>query len=342
MHDRAPSDNLTRLPIDPLARKLAGSLLLLFLLTSSAACFPLSQPAPTPDMGAMATQLWIEISVSNTLEASQATATPLPTETPLPTPVPLWASTPLAPPAGAAIPSSASNPVSGVEIVYVPAGEFLMGSAESDSNREPGSEEPQHTVFLGPYWITRTQVTNAMFAACVSTGVCTYSVGHDRNPNYLNPLFAEHPVVYISWHMAQTYCEWTGGRLPTEAEWEKAARGPDGQRFPWGEDMARIKFVNANNEIGNTTAVGTFPYGISYYGALDMGGNVREWVADWYDPDYFNHSPAANPLGPETGEKKVLKGASYRDPWRYSRAANRLAHEPASPGDVRGFRCVYP
>jgi formylglycine-generating enzyme required for sulfatase activity len=314
----------------------------LCLLILTAACASQPQPDPTPDMGAMATQLWVEISVSNTLAASQATATPFPTETPLPTPVPLWASTPLPPPANAAIPTSANNPISGVEIVFVPAGQFLMGSPESDSNREPGSEEPQHTVYLDSFWITKTQITNTMFNICVSAGACAYSASHATNPNYLDPLFADHPVVYISWDMAQTYCEWTGGRLPTEAEWEKAARGPDGQRFPWGEEMARIKFANANNEIGNTTVVGTFPFGASYFGALDMGGNVREWVADWYDPGYCSISPAVNPLGPETGEKKVLKGASYRDPWRYSRAANRLAHEPASPGDVRGFRCVYP
>ena len=106
--------------------------------------------------------------------------------------------------------------------------------------------------------------------------------------------------------------------------------------------MARIKFANAGDEIGNTTAVGTFPYGTSYYGVLDMGGNVREWVSDWYDPNYYQYSPYMNPQGPETGDKKVLKGASFQDPWRYSRSANRLAHEPESPGAVRGFRCVYP
>ena len=299
-------------------------------------------PAPTPDMGALATQLWVEISVKNTLEASMATATPQPTATPAPTPTPLWISTPLPIPASAALPLSANNPITGVAVVYVPAGEFLMGSAETDSNRDPASEEPQHKVYLDAFWISKLQVTNAMFNACVAAGSCNYSAGHATNPNYLDPLFANHPVVYVSWDMAQTYCRWTGGRLPTEAEWEKAARGPDGQRYPWGTDMARIKYANANNEVGNTTAVGTFPFGTSYYGALDMGGNVREWVSDWYDADYFSVSPVANPQGPESGDAKVLKGASYKDPWVYSRSANRLSHEPASPGAVRGFRCVYP
>jgi len=299
-------------------------------------------PAPTPDMGALATQMWVEMSVQQTLIALQATPTPEPTPTLEPTPTSMWISTPLPAPADPANYAPVFNPVSGMEVVYVPAGNFLMGSADTDSNRDIYSEIPQHQVYLDAFWISKTQVTNGMFNACVNAGACKYSVGRTTNPNFLDPLFTTHPVVYISWDMAQTYCAWTGGRLPTEAEWEKAARGPDGQRYPWGSENARLKFANANNEIGNTTPVGSFPYGISYYGALDMGGNVREWVSDWYDPEYFKRSPEANPLGPETGEAKVLKGASFKDPWRYSRAANRLSHEPQSPGNVRGFRCAYP
>ena len=113
-------------------------------------------------------------------------------------------------------------------------------------------------------------------------------------------------------------------------------------RYAWGEDRPREKFVNIDNIYGNTTAVGLFPYGASPYGALDMGGNVREWVSDWFDDNYYQNSPVENPHGPETGEKKVLKGAAYSDSVRYARASNRLEHEPKSPGAVRGFRCVYP
>ncbi|MBM3137342.1 MAG: formylglycine-generating enzyme family protein [Chloroflexi bacterium] len=314
-------------------------ILLIFLLNG---CIFGPPPAPTPDMSALATQMWVQIAVEQTLQALQATATPEPTPTLEPTPTMAWISTPLPAPADLANYTPAFNPVTGMELVYVPAGEFLMGSADTDTNRDIYSEEPQHKVYLDAYWISKTQVTNAMFNECVSSGICKYSVSKTTNPNYLDPLFNNHPVVYISWSMAQTYCTWTGGRLPTEAEWEKAARGPEGQRFPWGSELARIKFANAGDEIGNTTPVGSFPYGKSFYGALDMGGNVREWVSDWYAPEYFKISPQINPQGPEEGEKKVLKGACYQDPWRYSRAANRLSHEPESPGAVRGFRCAYP
>lgn len=322
-------------------KKIMKRTILSLLLLLLAGCAGKSSLAPTPDMAALATQMWVELSVQQTLAANQATAAPSPTPTPEPTPTPLWVSTPLPAPADPGAYAPVFNPVSGMEVVFVPAGAFLMGSTPNDSNRAT-NEEPQHEVYLGAFWMLKTQVTNAMFNACVAAGACQYSVSQTTNPNYLDALFASHPVVYVSWDAAQAYCRWTGGRLPTEAEWEKAARGPHGQRFPWGSDLARIKFANAGNEIGVTTPVGSFPYGASYYGALDMGGNVREWVSDWFDPLYYQYSPASNPQGPETGQAKVLKGAAFKDPWQYSRAANRLSHEPQSPGNVRGFRCAYP
>jgi formylglycine-generating enzyme required for sulfatase activity len=304
-------------------------------------CAPKPQAAPTPDLGMLATQMWIKISVEQTLAASIPTTTPEPTTTPTLIPTVMMHSTPMPTPADAVNHPPVYNPVNYMELIYVPAGNSLMGSNQNDTNRVE-DEQPQHTVQLDAFWISKTQVTNAMFNACVNAGVCTYSVKLTTNPRYLDPLFANHPVVYVAWDMAQVYCDWTGGRLPTEAEWEKAARGPYGAKYPWGEDQPREKFVNVNNFIGNTTVVGLFPFGKSYYGALDMGGNVREWVSDWYDPFYYQKSPSVNPQGPETGVTKVLKGADYADPIRYTRPANRLFHEPGSPGAVRGFRCVYP
>lgn len=315
-------------------KKSAAVIILLIL----SACSPAAQPSPTPDMGMLATQLWVQLSVQETLSAAaQPSATPQPT----PTPTPVWRSTPIPAPPDPLNYAPVFNPFDLMELVYVPTGDFLMGASPYDSAREP-NEEPRHTVFLDAFWISKTQVTNTMFNACAAAGVCAYSVSHTTNPHYLDPFYASHPVVYVSWEMAQTYCEWTGGRLPTEAEWEKAARGPDGARYAWGEELPRLKFVNAGNEYGTTTTVGLFPYGKSYYGAFDMGGNLREWVSDWFDPDYYQYAPASNPTGPETGEKKVLKGASFSDEFRYCRVSNRLSHEPGSPGIVRGFRCVYP
>ncbi len=311
------------------------------ILVLAAACAPKPQAAPTPDMGMLATQMWIKIAVEQTMAALVPTATPEPTATATPIPTPLMRSTPLPAPPDPVNYLPVYNPVSLMELIYVPAGEFLMGSTQNDTNRDV-NEEPQHRVYLDTFWISKTQVTNTMFNACVAAGICKYSVSAATNPNYLDPLYATHPVIYVSWDMAQIYCDWTGGRLPTEAQWEKAARGPNGAKYPWGEDQPREKFVNVNNFIGNTTTAGLFPFGKSFYGALDMGGNVREWVSDWYDANYYQVSPASNPQGPETGEFKVLKGASYADPFRYTRPANRLTHEPGSPGAVRGFRCVYP
>lgn len=231
-----------------------------------------------------------------------------------------------------------SSPVNRMSLVFIPAGDFIMGSTSHYDD-----EEPVHSVYLDSYWIAKTQITNAQFAKCVKEGVCTYSVSLKRNPRYTDPNYADHPVVYISWYQAQTYCLWSGGKLPTEAEWEKAARGPYGDEYAWGseEPSKDIYLTNAHNKITDTTPVGLFVKGASYYGVMDMGGNVREWVSDWYDPTYYLHSPQNNPKGPETGDTKVLKGASYLDPYDYSRAASRLDHKPSSPGATRGFRCVY-
>ncbi len=230
-------------------------------------------------------------------------------------------------------------PIDYLTWVYIPEGVFLMGSPED----EPGSafdEHPQHLVYLDGYWISKTEVTNEMFNACVAAGVCKYSVSFKTNPHFRDPVYANHPVVYINWKMSQAFCKWMGGRLPTEAEWEKAARGIDDTEYPWGNVVPGLIYTNSNNVAGDTTPVNALPDSISYYGVLDMGGNVREWVSDWYDPDYYKNSPFENPQGPGNTGLKVLKGASYLDPYRYTRAANRLSHKPNSPGAVRGFRCA--
>lgn len=200
--------------------------------------------------------------------------------------------------------------------VFVPAGEFLMGSAADDADADD-NEKPQHTVYLDAFWIDRVEVTNAMYARCVKAKACApplQDTSERRKRYYGNPEYANYPVIYVSWEAAQAYCQWAGGRLPTEAEWEKAARGIDGRQYPWGDEPLNCTHSNSGIRgccVGDTTAVGSYPSGASPYGALDMAGNVYEWVADWYDREYYSRSPARNPAGPAAGEKRVIRGGSW-------------------------------
>ena len=313
--------------------------LLPLLLT---ACLTGSLFEPTPDPAAAATQTAQEalmISIEQTLTAIPTITPAIMAEgTPISAELPEFTATAI--PAPNSSEGETLNPLDGMRLIYIPAGEFLMGSSKYDRDLET-NEVPQHSVTLDAYWISRTQVTNAMYNQCVAAGACVYSASHEINPRYLDPAYSDHPVVYVTWQSAVNYCTWSGGRLPTEAEWEKAARGTDGQKFPWGNDSAAAELANAGNVIGDTTPTGQYPDGASPYGVLDMGGNVREWVWDWYDPYYYQYALENNPAGPAEGEKKVLKGASFSDIYRFTRPANRLAHDPTSPGANRGFRCVY-
>jgi formylglycine-generating enzyme required for sulfatase activity len=220
-------------------------------------------------------------------------------------------------------------------IVFVPAGEFLMGS--SDADREADSDEkPQHTVYLDAYWIDQTEVTNAMYQRCVEVGRCTEP---QHSARYGSAHYAKHPVVGVTWQQAQEYCAWVGRRLPTEAEWEKAARGTDGRPFPWGNTAPNSDFLNFNREVGDTTEVGQYPVGASPYGALDMAGNTWEWVADRYSQTYYAQAPAKNPPGPATGNTRVLRGGAWGVDARAVRVANRFWAFPGR-NDLDGFRCA--
>jgi serine/threonine-protein kinase len=239
------------------------------------------------------------------------------------------------------------------EMVWVPAGEFTMGSNDGDSD-----EQPVHTVYLDDYWIDQTEVTNAQYAACVAAGTCAPpgdSSSASRGSYYGNPDYDDYPVIYVSWRDADAYCAWREARLPTEAEWEKAARGNDGRTYSWGDNSISGELANscdvnceldwkdANIDDGyaDTSPVGSYPAGASPYGARDMAGNVWEWVADWYDRYYYNSRAAnENPAGPLSGGYRVLRGGGwFNNEWDV-RAALRLRSRPDVRYDGSGFRCA--
>jgi len=231
----------------------------------------------------------------------------------------------------------------GGELVYVHAGEFVMGSLFLDDQAYP-DEHPIHIVHLDGYWIHRTEVTNAMYSKCVLNGPClgpeTEETGPFTSPQYYDPEFANHPVVGASWYQAVTYCEWIGGRLPTEAEWEKAARGNDAPPYPWGGDQPACDLANYEGCTGGTEEIGTHIPGQSPNEVLDMSGNVREWVYDYFVDTYYAYSPYHNPPGPKEGTYRVVRGGSFNDDGRGIRAAIRYPAMPESTQDDLGFRCV--
>jgi serine/threonine-protein kinase len=232
------------------------------------------------------------------------------------------------------------SPKDGMVQVYVPAAEFLMGSADGDA--DAGSDEkPQHRVTLDAYWIDKTEVTNVMYATCVQAGACTVpsnSSSYTRSSYYGNPTYQSFPVIYVSWNDAQKYCAWAGRRLPTEAEWEKAARGADGRKYPWGNTWDAAKFNSWEAGPKDTTAVGSYPAGASPFGALDMAGNVWEWVADWWGA-YYAGSPARNPTGPASGTYRVLRGGAWYINLPLVRSALRSGNSPGYVSSIVGFRC---
>ena len=195
------------------------------------------------------------------------------------------------------------SPLDGAAMVYVPVGDFTMGLVEGDSDARD-EELPQHTVTLDAFWIDRTEVTNAQYEKCVTAGACDApekTKSNTRDSYYGNSLYDDYPVIYVTWYDAEDYCEWAGKRLPREAEWEKASRGTDGGEYPWGNGSPSATLANYGANEGDTTEVGSYAGGASPYGPLDMAGNVWEWVADWYDGDYYSSSPDRNPTGPSSG-----------------------------------------
>lgn len=248
------------------------------------------------------------------------------------------------------------SPTDDMPQVFVPAGKFQMGGFDVHTEDD---ELPAHEVTLDAFWLDQYEVTNGMYALCVQAGACNppqkpYS---NLRPEYFgNPEFKDYPVITVTWTDAQTYCAWAGRRLPTEAEWERAARGDDLRTYPWGEEPPSALYANFNNSMRDTSRVGAYPLGASPFGALDMAGNVAEWVHDLYRTDYYQTSPSANPLGPESAKRlilRVIRGGSYQDAWVNIRLSNRgseLGPNPDAAYDSPdlfgrssskvGFRCA--
>lgn len=245
----------------------------------------------------------------------------------------------------------------GMPQVYIPEGTFRMGGMDA---RSAPDERPAHYVTLHGYWIDQLEVTNAMYMLCVKAGACKppQDVKSQRRPEYFNnPEFNDYPVVYVTWGQSKAYCEWAGRRLPTEAEWERAARGDDWRTFPWGEDKAEDGLrANYNMLVGDTSRVGTYPLGASPFGVMDMAGNVAEWTNDYYSASYYaNLTEAMNPVGPETSAslRRVVRGGSLGDaeinirvPKRSAVLGSDLLSAPDSTAYLGefspriGFRCV--
>jgi serine/threonine-protein kinase len=258
-------------------------------------------------------------------------------------------------------------------LVLIPAGEFMMGSNRNND------EKPSHSVYLDDFWIDQYEVTNDMFTKFVSaTGYKTDAersgkgriwVGLDyknvSGADWQHPAgsassiagLENHPVVQVSWNDAAAYCSWAGRRLPTEAEWEKAARGDSVSDFPWGSEF-KCQFGNYDDELNidstligyagcdsfpRTSPVGSFPSGKSPYGVYDMSGNVWEWVADWYSATYYSESPYNNPTGPASGTNKVARGGSWFSAMKYLYVTYRDGenNSPTRSDDITGFRCAH-
>ncbi|MBP6177862.1 MAG: SUMF1/EgtB/PvdO family nonheme iron enzyme [Anaerolineales bacterium] len=263
-----------------------------------------------------------------------------PSETPKP-PTPTKTKIPSTPTATPTLAPGATmiSEQDGMVMIYVPAGTFTMGSDTISD------EQPIHQVFLDAYWIYQTEVTNKQYKACVDAGICELPSNTDSSTRanyYGNPEFDNFPVLYVNWDKANRYCEvWAKGDLPTEAQWEKAARGTDGRTYPWGNEAPSANVLNYNSNVGDTTEVGKYPNGASFYGAYDMAGNVWEWVNDYYQSDYYATlgGNVSNPQGPASGDSRVLRGGSWGSNVSGVRSANRLRFDPSLTDINVGFRC---
>ena len=239
------------------------------------------------------------------------------------------------------------------QMILIPEGEFTMGTDTGAPN-----EGPVHTVFLDAYRIDKVEVSYAHYVAFLNavgrttdeegdemialglSGMLQIRQTKDGTFELTSSQVVDHPVFDVTWHGAKAYCEWMGGRLPTEAEWEKAARGPAGRTYPWGNEEPNASLLNFDANLGGTTPVVRYPSGKSPYGVLDMAGNVWEWVQDRYSSRYYAESPKRNPQGPDTGNIHIIRGGSWDDDALSMRTTLRFLVGSAYADPDLGFRCA--
>ena len=235
------------------------------------------------------------------------------------------------------------------DVALIPAGTFAMGD---HFNEGSGDELPVHNVTISGFMMDKAEVTNIEYKLCVDSNVCEPpdDDGSASRPHYYDDIsYSNYPVVWVSWYDANTYCNWKGMRLPTEAEWEKAARGGlVGKRYTWGDILSGLManyFDSGDPEDNDTNPVASYP--ANGYGLYDMAGNVSEWVKDWHDSSYYQVSPSVNPQGPTSGTERIRRGGDFRSPtdpasginW-YLRVARRQPWNPSASFDYMGFRCA--
>ncbi len=256
-------------------------------------------------------------------------------------------------------PSSTSGGLKSGEMVKVYAGDFMMGCNSRVDSLCDTDEKPYHKVYLDAFYIDKYEVTVEEYGECVHSGKCSQprSRSDNKNCNWGYSGRGNHPINCVDWNQAKAYCEYAGKRLPTEAEWEKAARGTDGRKYPWGNEKASRNYAvmddgcdyavmvdGGNNSCGKvrTWPVGSKPKGASPYGAMDMAGNVYEWTADWHDSKYYSSSPNRNPTGPSSGLVRVVRGGSWFLTFSLLRSSARDYSGPGYGiyGYGVGFRCA--
>lgn len=323
-----------------LLRQWRGPFLVLLLLT-----FFLSF---RPQLWALARQAWTaaqevvaptSVPATGYSTAARATATRAPASAPNQA---SGAATPTPPQ-----PSPTPETVDRMPQRTIPAGSFLMGNPDASATDRTTDESPVHRVELAAYTIDAYEVSNAQYNLCVVANACTPPIetrSASHTSYYDNSLFANYPVIYITWDQADTYCRWVGRRLPTEAEWERAARWDASRQqaytYPWGDDAPSAGVLNFDNNVGDTVAVSANSAGLSPIGAYQMAGNVWEWTADWYSALYYARTTQSNPAGPATGIERVLRGGAWDSTAFQVRATNRLEYNPAETGPNIGFRCA--